>query len=425
MRRDASLSHEKDSVATTRDEQVSCVSAVYGANAAGKSNFLNALLALRSLVATDKFDKNQFVSSDDQDTLFRIIFEYNKRRYDYTISANSERVSYEKLNIYYSHQPTLIYEYNTSTHTFKTSGHLLRDDEETAIKYYSEKSPSRPILHLLKDSDNDDIANAFHFFANNIVTHSAPEDSNLHVAEAKLKLMLEKEGSDDAVFFNSIIPSADLGIRDVKLIDSESNLNAEQMEVLTNAIVEISKLGDGKMSNSDEEKLRRSMKRTIRGASFTHEIDDRFLNFKLRDESDGTIAASNIFTDLRYVLVHGATYVVDEIDRSLHPSLVIQLIDVFNNRDTNPHGAQLLFTTHDVSILDSSIYERNILDRDQVWFVEKSKKGESSLYSLAHIKGVRKEDNLYKKYICGRYGAIPKLSLYYKIQKFWEKMNND
>jgi AAA15 family ATPase/GTPase len=97
--------------------------------------------------------------------------------------------------------------------------------------------------------------------------------------------------------------------------------------------------------------------------------------------------------------------VVDEIDASLHSLLTTRLIGLFQNPETNPRGAQLIFTTHDPSLLGRRDGE-DILKRDQVWFVEKNEFGETSLYSLAEFKP-RKEENRERRYLGGSYGGVP------------------
>src|SRR6185295_16753804 len=93
----------------------------------------------------------------------------------------------------------------------------------------------------------------------------------------------------------------------------------------------------------------------------------------------------------------------DEIDARLHPILTCAIIQLFNRPETNPKHAQLIFTTHDTNLLGSELFRR-----DQIWFVEKSRRGESTLYSLVEYK-VRNDAAYEKNYIEGRYGAIPYL----------------
>jgi len=94
----------------------------------------------------------------------------------------------------------------------------------------------------------------------------------------------------------------------------------------------------------------------------------------------------------------------DEIDASLHPRLSARLIEIFQDPATNPRGAQLIFTTHDTSLLNS-------LNRDEVWLTEKGESGETTLTALAEFGGdkVRRSLNLEKAYLQGRFGAVPEL----------------
>jgi len=99
--------------------------------------------------------------------------------------------------------------------------------------------------------------------------------------------------------------------------------------------------------------------------------------------------------------MRGYTLVVDEIDSSLHPSLVRALIEMFHNPELNRKGAQLIFNTHDTTQLDQTLFRR-----DQIWFVEKDDAGASHIYPLLEFRP-RKGEALEKGYLQGRYGAIP------------------
>jgi len=102
-----------------------------------------------------------------------------------------------------------------------------------------------------------------------------------------------------------------------------------------------------------------------------------------------------------HTLEEGFTLVIDELDTSLHPVLVRNLVDSFHNLDLNSQNAQLVFNTHDTTLLDSSLFRR-----DQVWFVEKDNAGASHLYPLLEFSP-RKNEALAKGYLQGRYGALP------------------
>ena len=103
-------------------------------------------------------------------------------------------------------------------------------------------------------------------------------------------------------------------------------------------------------------------------------------------------------------LEKGSVLFIDEIDASLHPILCQYLISIFNSKEKNPNNAQLIFTTHDISLLDE-----NLLRRDQIYFTDKDKKGATDLFSLADISE-RKGVNFAKRYLEGRYNALPYVS---------------
>lgn len=419
MRRDTGIAQEKSSILAPNaflDEGLNRVGAVYGANASGKSNFLDAIFTLTTFVTEGKNSNVGFIDSDEP-SVFRMVFIYNGIRYDYALSVAKSRLEYEKLSIYYSNQPTLVFEYFANPRNLNL-GRLISSNEGTAVNYNSQKEIGKPILYFLKDSDNLDVKNAFDFFKNGIVAHATPRITS-ELAEARLKESIEEDaGLWD--FYNAIIPAADLGIQSVKLVDVESDMNTEQLDLVAEFFIKLNEAGENNLSEADKAKIKKSIGEKVKRASFTHKIDNNLVNFDFQNESNGTIAASGVFLDLRDVLEHGGVYVVDEIDCSIHPTIIAQIIKIFNSEDTNPNGAQLIFSTHDISILDQSIYGENILDRDQIWFVEKSESGVSILYPLTQINGVRKDDNLYRKYISGRYGAVPKASLYYEMLKYWE-----
>ena len=98
----------------------------------------------------------------------------------------------------------------------------------------------------------------------------------------------------------------------------------------------------------------------------------------------------------------------DELDASLHPALVAQLVRLFQRAVTNPRGAQLIFNSHDVTLLGDSVNDR-ATGRDQVWFTEKHDDGGSRLYALSDL-APRKEEAIGRRYLAGRYGATPIIS---------------
>jgi len=128
----------------------------------------------------------------------------------------------------------------------------------------------------------------------------------------------------------------------------------------------------------------------------------------LAAQSDGTRMLLDLAGPALTALERGGVLVVDEVDSSLHPRLTAQLIRLFQDVATNPQGAQLLLSTHDASLLGRSDGE-DILKRDQIWFVEKDAYGESTLFPLSDFKP-RAGENRERRYLGGSYGAVPFLS---------------
>jgi AAA15 family ATPase/GTPase len=125
------------------------------------------------------------------------------------------------------------------------------------------------------------------------------------------------------------------------------------------------------------------------------------VRFAVQEESYGTQRLFALSSPLLEVLENGWILFVDELDASLHPLLLRHLIKLFHNAQTNPNGAQLIFNTHDTTLLDGSLFRR-----DQIWFMEKDREGSSHLYSLLDFSP-RQGEALAKGYLIGRYGAIP------------------
>ncbi len=132
--------------------------------------------------------------------------------------------------------------------------------------------------------------------------------------------------------------------------------------------------------------------------------------FGISDESAGTLRLLELAGQAIPVLKRGGLFLVDEIDASLHPLLTAMLVRLFRSTEVNEHGAQLVFTTHDATLL-GSIDGDDVLERDQVWFTSKRDDGSSELFSLAEFKPRRQGENRLKRYLNGSYGAIPELSM--------------
>ncbi|WP_405985292.1 ATP/GTP-binding protein [Streptomyces sp. NBC_00872] len=154
---------------------------------------------------------------------------------------------------------------------------------------------------------------------------------------------------------------------------------------------------------------------------FVHRVGDDEFALPVDAESTGTKTWLTMITNAITAILRGRSLWVDEIDVSLHPLLTAKLLTLFQNPELNPLGAQLVFTTHDASLLGTMLGDQ-VLRRDQVWFVEKDAgTGASTLYPLTDFKP-RKGENFERRYLAGSYGAVPLLpetAFEDMLKKYW------
>lgn len=133
-----------------------------------------------------------------------------------------------------------------------------------------------------------------------------------------------------------------------------------------------------------------------------HKFSSGTFELPLQYESSGTKQAIIILRHILTALANGGMAVIDELDANLHPEIVEELISMFSSKELNPLSAQILFSSHTPTILAT-------LDKYQITFVEKNDAGQTEVWRLDSIRGVRPDDNYYAKYIAGAYGALPEL----------------
>ncbi|RMF70164.1 MAG: ATP-binding protein [Alphaproteobacteria bacterium] len=132
-----------------------------------------------------------------------------------------------------------------------------------------------------------------------------------------------------------------------------------------------------------------------------HGKGGRKVFFEIEDESDGTLRLLTLLDPVFTALETGGSVIIDELEASLHTEAASAILRLFLSKKTNPHGAQLIATTHNTNLLNTEE-----LRRDMVWFVEKDEEGASHLYPLSDFR-TRKEWNIERGYLQGRFGAIP------------------
>jgi hypothetical protein len=224
------------------------------------------------------------------------------------------------------------------------------------------------------------------------------------------KLSLRK---DRELNFSSTFHRAKTELGQKKILEF---INAADLSI-ADLQIETRKLSMEELPNDMSQTVKEEFKEQFKGAEVTrvkmlHDVigdNQKKVALSLQDESDGTQRLFELAGSWLDALDEGTVLGIDELDSSLHPKLVRFLIDLFNNPQLNQHHAQLILTTHDTTVLD-----REIFRRDQIWFVEKNEENATQLYPLSDFNP-RKKEALQKGYLNGRYGALPYLKKLRKI----------
>jgi hypothetical protein len=201
-----------------------------------------------------------------------------------------------------------------------------------------------------------------------------------------------------------MLRAADLGIVDAT--KAKVAIDPQLQERLTRAVRELA--GEEARGGEESEVSLSSGLAAATQLMLVHRGDASNVPLPLGVESQGTRVWLGLIGSVLSALDGGSALVVDELEASLHPALVAQIIRLFQDQDTNRNRAQLIFNSHDPMVLGDSSEER-LLGRDQIWFTEKGSDGSSQLYPLTEF-APRKNEAISRRYLQGRYGATPVLS---------------
>lgn len=208
---------------------------------------------------------------------------------------------------------------------------------------------------------------------------------------------LKNLGEDGFSKTVAAVRSANLGITGAQL--AVSDLTDEERENQRVATDKVKAIFEALIGKGIEEIEPSDKKITFQ---LQHVIAGQRVGFGFEDESLGTVTMLNLAVDFLDVIATGKTLVIDEVERCLHPILLRNLVSLFFDRGLNSKNAQLVFATHDPSIMDG-----DFMRRDQFWFVEKDgQEGSSELYPLLAYSP-RKDDDILNRYLHGAYGAVP------------------
>lgn len=372
------ISEHEDRIIKDKDEELYLpVSAVYGPNGGGKSNVLEALHSLvtkvlRPLYATSNNEEiaikmkklviEPFAFDEEtrnKPTEFELFFRTKMAEYRYELTVKREIIEYERLD-------------RIKLDTGRKSALFERDEDEITLKgafarlkTSDELSDTLPLLSYLgityrKNEVVQDVLDWFDEEINFLNYGNPMQELRMAVSKSEdvKKLMLQ------------MIQEMDLDIVDFRVEEKEN----DRIEVFTK-----------------------------------HIIDEYEAELNLFDESSGTKKLFGLLPFIAKSLLKGTTLVIDELDAKIHPVLLKYLIMTFSDMKKNKKGAQLIFTSHDLSTMNSEVFRR-----DEVWFVAKGNRQNSKLYSLVEFKNkkgesVRKDAKFDKQYLEGKYGADPYL----------------
>jgi uncharacterized protein len=389
---------------------------LYGANASGKSNFVKAIefaqnlivKGFQSVVTEQKYFRLERANRD-KPSQFEFEFKQNGKMYAYGIVLSlKERVIQEEwLFELLKTTDKPIFERKVLSNG--KSQIDLKVDLGTAglarFEVYKQDIKSTQLfLAEINDKNIDEIPNikpfkdAFKWFRDNLMI--------IHPHSQVTTLPLVAGNKNLKSLFCDLLKAFKTGIQDIETTELEidnqipSILQETILSVLNNKQAQAVEMQMGQRTYTFSKNIEGFIK-MFELHTFRLATDDTpFIIFDLEEESDGTRRIMDFIPVLVNLSYEPKTYLIDEIDRSLHPEITQKILELFFSNTQNIES-QLIVTTHESSLLDL-----NFLRRDEIWFTEKDSKGASTMYSLEQFKP-RHDKEVRKAYLQGRFGAIP------------------
>ncbi|MCQ3806141.1 MAG: ATP-binding protein [Acidimicrobiaceae bacterium] len=391
---------DKDRVAARHiegigDEQVLTVAGIYGANASGKTNLIDALACLSKAVRLSLYTRGEALTVDPFEfapepgpTTYGVDLVVNAARYRYELQVDESGVVSEALYSYPQRRRRTLFERQGDDLTFRRGTRLTGGGRELI-------TPTTLVMSVA-DRLTEEIS-AVAIWLENIefvdywprsIIPRVFKDARVGARwtaedhQEGLYDLFEESPSRDRRSGEDAPPGSHTQRRDLAL----SLLKFADLGVRDAEVTE-----DKTATNPDGRRLR-----------LLHDVSGSLLPLELAEESEGTLAWLRLMPELLRVLANGGLIVVDELDYSLHPAISSKLVELFHDPATNPRGGQIIFTTHDTSLLGH-------LNRDEVWITEKRPDGSTGLIALSDFRGtnVRRSTNLERAYLQGRFGAVP------------------
>lgn len=362
---------------------------VYGANASGKSNLIKALQYMRGVVLESAslqpgqtFERLQpfrlDATSAGEATSFEVTFLREGVRYQYGFSMTQQRIVSESLLVYKAFKPQRWFDRRYDAETGRDVYEFGTGLKGAKNLWEGATRPNALFLSMAVQLNSESLRPVFDWFANRLVIFNEQAQLSPQFSVQMLKQENQRKAICD------FLRAADISIADIEVTTKQTMVHTFNFDLVT-----------GKREESVGEQ-------PVDDVKIHHVTDSGRAVFDLSDESSGTRNLLFLAGPILDILTKGLTLVVDELDTSLHTLLVQALVRMFHRPDANTGNAQLVFTTHDTSLLDAY----GLFRRDQIWFVEKKPDQSSELYSLMEFSP-RKKEALERGYLQGRYGALP------------------
>ncbi len=396
--------------------------AIFGANAGGKSNFVKAVelgkkLVLKGTRTDDLIDFFPFrLSSENKKKNTTIIYHIlcKSKKYEYGFSYNAEQISSEWLKQITKNNEYVIFQRDTENSIFDIS-YLLklnpREEESQFLSFLAKATPQRQLfLHeVMSRNIHENVSNikdldyVINWFVNSlkIIFPDTPYKQGV--------LLKAADDNDLKRGFGALLRYFNTGVDGVKLIEVQFEKLGIPQDLQRAIKTDLSKSNTdeafGALRFEDNLYLINLIDGEIKAKKLMtvhKKIDDADVElFSLGDESDGTKRLFDYIPLILDLIQGGKVFIVDEMERSLHPSLIQQIINLFYKYSKDIHS-QLIFTTHESSLMNQKIFRK-----DEIWLMKKNSNGISSFGRIDDLYDVRFDKMLQNSYLNGEYGATP------------------
>jgi len=370
--------------------------AFYGANASGKTNICKALFMLKAILkngVSEIYNPNILNGKYDS-TSFELSFFVNGKLFTYFIEYNEDAILQESLK--------------SSNKTYFITSKEHCEFDAISTNFYT-KEKLKEIFQVECQGENDFQVNAFFY---TIGTRYAGLNADLTQA-----LNFINRGIRD-IYFNEQ-PILPYGIEQLADAIKEEAINRETILKAFNMVTKFIKKFDIDIANMTFEEdtvdplqgpsdsvtfVKRYKNKYIaqKVYSWHKDITGKEIPLNFRDESDGTISVAGLIARFLAVLKTGGVLMIDELDKSLHPLILIELVRLFKDKRYNKGNAQLLFTTHSTDLLDA-----DVLRVSEVSVINKSLKNGSTIKRISDFEGIRNVLNFRRQYLVGAFSGIP------------------